>query len=144
VESTDLDSVWLDIGKIIDNYLLLRFSTSRAQARNQGGAGGAKPPLENFSPSLEKCVGHRLKLLDIVQNIWAPLNKLFAPPGVPRRPTVSSKRTSVSLYDSWLLELVYLIRTKQRSVTLPFSFQSNLWRMYYCHLNFNDHHLAVQ
>jgi len=27
---------------------------------------------------LEKCVGHNLKLLDIVQNIWALLRKLFA------------------------------------------------------------------
>jgi len=26
-----------------------------------GGPGGAKPPLENFSPLLEKCVGHSLK-----------------------------------------------------------------------------------
>jgi len=32
---------------------------------------------------LEKCVGHRLKLLDIGQTIWASLGKLFAPPGVP-------------------------------------------------------------
>jgi len=35
-----------------------------------------------FAP-LEKCVGHGLKLLDIVQKIWAPLRRLFAPPGVP-------------------------------------------------------------
>jgi len=34
---------------------------------------GAKPPLENF--------GHNLEILDIVQKIWAPLGKLFAPPG---------------------------------------------------------------
>jgi len=40
------------------------------QARNQWGRRG-ETPLENFSPPLEKCVGHRLKLLDIVQNIWA-------------------------------------------------------------------------
>jgi len=33
--------------------------------------------------SLEKCVGHSLKILDIVKKIWAPLGKLFAPPGVP-------------------------------------------------------------
>ena len=63
------------------------------QGRNEGGKrgtiplvpnhyGGAKslrgvpgPPLENFSPPLEKCIGHRLKLLDIVQKIWAPLRK---------------------------------------------------------------------
>ena len=50
------------------------------QARNQGGAHGA---LENLLPPLEKCVGHRLKLLDIAQKIWAPPRKLFVPPGVP-------------------------------------------------------------
>jgi len=49
------------------------------QARNQGGVA----PVENFSPPLEECVGHSLKLLDTVQNFWAPLSKLFAPPGVP-------------------------------------------------------------
>jgi len=41
------------------------------QARKQGGAGG-------------KCVGHSLQLLDMVRKIWAPLKKLFAPPGVLR------------------------------------------------------------
>jgi len=51
------------------------------QARNQGGR--AKPPLQNVLPSLEKCVGHSLKLLDIVFKIWTSLRKLFAPPGVP-------------------------------------------------------------
>jgi len=35
-----------------------------------------------FAP-LENSVGHTLKLLDIVQKIWAPLGELFAPPGVP-------------------------------------------------------------
>ena len=34
-----------------------------------------------LSSPLEKCVGHGLKLLDTVQKIWAPLRKLFAPPG---------------------------------------------------------------
>jgi len=48
-----------------------------------GGRRGAKPPLGNFSPSLEKCAGHSLKILDIVQKILAPLGKLFALPGVP-------------------------------------------------------------
>jgi len=48
------------------------------QASNQGG----ETSLENFSPPLEKCGGHNLKILDIVQKIWAPLGKLFAPPGV--------------------------------------------------------------
>ena len=32
------------------------------QARNQGG----ESPLQNFSSPLEKCVGHSLKLLDII------------------------------------------------------------------------------
>jgi len=53
------------------------------QDRNQGGAGERSPPRIIFSP-LEKCVGHGLKLLDIVQKIWAPLRKLFAPPCVPK------------------------------------------------------------
>jgi len=35
------------------------------------GVQGAKPPLEKFSLPLEKCVGHSLKMLDIVQKIWA-------------------------------------------------------------------------
>jgi len=52
---------------------------SSTQTRNQGG----KPHLEKFSPSLEKCVGHGLKLLDIVQKNWAPLRKPFDLPGVP-------------------------------------------------------------
>jgi len=43
-----------------------------------------KPPLEKFSPLLEECVAHGLKILDIVQKIWTPLGKLFAPPGVLR------------------------------------------------------------
>jgi len=49
----------------------------------RGGAGGAKPSLENLSPPLEKCVGYNFKILDIVQEIWTSLGKLFAPPGVP-------------------------------------------------------------
>ena len=40
------------------------------QARNPGEQ-EASTPLEKFSHSLEKCVGHSLKLLDIVQKIWA-------------------------------------------------------------------------
>jgi len=32
---------------------------------------------------MEKCVGHSLKLLDIVYKNWTPLRKLFAPSGVP-------------------------------------------------------------
>ena len=48
------------------------------QARNQGGRSN---PRKFFAP-LEKCVGHSLKILDIVQKIWPHLGKLFAPPGV--------------------------------------------------------------
>jgi len=49
------------------------------QARNQGGAGEAKPPRKYFA-LMEKSVGHNVKY--IVQKFWAPLGKLFAPPGV--------------------------------------------------------------
>jgi len=55
----------------------------RNQASNQRGPGGKNPPLEKFSPRLEKYVGHSLKLLDAVQKFLAPLRKIFAPPGVP-------------------------------------------------------------
>ena len=46
-----------------------------------GGRG--RIPLEKILLYLKKSVGHGLKVLDIVQKIWAPLRKLFAPPGVP-------------------------------------------------------------
>jgi len=36
-------------------------------------------------PFQEKFVGHRLKLLDAAEKIWAPLRNLFATPGVPSR-----------------------------------------------------------
>ena len=52
-------------------------------ARNQGSTEGAQPPLNIFSLPLENCVGHNLKILNIVQKICAPLGKLFAPHGVP-------------------------------------------------------------
>ena len=39
------------------------------QARNQGDAG---PPYKIVRPPLEKCVGHRLKVLDIVQKTLRP------------------------------------------------------------------------
>jgi len=39
------------------------------QARNQG----REAPLEHFLTPLKKCDGYSLKLLDIVQKIWAPL-----------------------------------------------------------------------
>jgi len=53
------------------------------QAHNQGGRKGGEGPLENFSTTLEKCVGHILKLVNMVSKTWAPLRKLFAPPSVP-------------------------------------------------------------
>jgi len=46
------------------------------------GRTGRIPPKNCFAP-LEKCVGHSLKLLDIVSKIWAPLRTLFASPSVP-------------------------------------------------------------
>jgi len=55
------------------------------QARNQWGAQGGEVPLEKFSPLLEKCVGHSLKLLDAVQKIWAPLRKLFVASDIPSK-----------------------------------------------------------
>jgi len=51
----------------------------RTRPVTRGGAGGASSP-RNFFASLEKCVGHSLKLLDTVQKIWAPLRKLLSPP----------------------------------------------------------------
>jgi len=44
------------------------------QARNQGG----ETYLQNFSPPLEKFVGHSLKILDIVQKNW-PLSENSSP-----------------------------------------------------------------
>ena len=43
---------------------------------------GQSPP-KKISPPLEKRIGHRLKLLDIVQKMLDPLRKLFAPPSDP-------------------------------------------------------------
>ena len=65
-------------------FIILRGNMCRLhQLVTIGGAVGAKPHPENFSPPLEKCVGHSLKILDIVQEMWAPLGKLFIPPAVP-------------------------------------------------------------
>jgi len=58
------------------------YLTSRIVTR--GGRRGAKPLLEKFSPPLEKCVGHSLKLLETAKKIRAPLRKLFAPPWCPK------------------------------------------------------------
>jgi len=42
--------------------------------------GGRNFLAAKFFAPLKKCVGHSLKLLDIVQKIWAPHRKLFDPP----------------------------------------------------------------
>ena len=52
------------------------------QARNHGGRRGAMSPLEKILTPLERCVGRSLKILDIVQKIWASLGKFFASHGV--------------------------------------------------------------
>jgi len=55
--------------------------TSR-HARNQRGAGRAKPPQKIFTP-LEKYFGHSSNLLDIVQKMW-PLLENSSPPWYPK------------------------------------------------------------
>jgi len=58
-------------------FIILRGNMCRLhQLVTIGGAVGAKPHPENFSPPLEKCVGHSLKILDIVQEMWAPRKTL--------------------------------------------------------------------
>jgi len=57
------------------------FSTSWTQ-KYRPVIRGEKSPFKFFRPSMEKCVGRCLNIFDIVQKIWAPLEKLFAPPGV--------------------------------------------------------------
>ena len=54
---------------------------------------GASPPVENFSSPLEKC-GRSLKISDIVQKIWAPLETL--------RPSWGPKLVT-GLVGSWYL-----------------------------------------
>jgi len=68
--------------RVIFKFSVCLFATQKStfanyehgvQARNLRGRRRGEAPLENFSPPLEKCVGYILKILDIVQNIWAPL-----------------------------------------------------------------------
>ena len=79
---------------------------------------GAKPTLEKFLTPLEKCVGHSLKILGIVQQILAPLGKLFAPPGVPSwlRPclNIRSVRSSKSLLECSRSLCLLLALTQKR------------------------------
>jgi len=44
----------------------------------RGCTGKARPQWGIFCP-LEECVGHTLKLLDVLLKNWAPLKELFAP-----------------------------------------------------------------
>jgi len=60
-----------------ENELML----PKTRAVTRGRRGDESPPRKFFTP-LEKCVAHNLKLLDTIKKIWAPLRKLFAPPGV--------------------------------------------------------------
>jgi len=69
-------SHWCAVGSLVHCRHLHSRPVTRGCKEGEG-------PLEIFSPPLEKCVGYSLKLLDIVQKIWAPLRQLFAPPGVP-------------------------------------------------------------
>ena len=72
---------------------LLNFYT-----RNQGG----EAPLDNFSPPWKNVLDINLKILDIVQKIWTPLGKLFAPPGVP----------------GWLRACLYITKNQKFSCVL--------------------------
>jgi len=58
------------------------YPVANRSVTREGRTGGEALPRKFFSP-LEKCVGHNLKTLDIIQKTWAPLGKLFAPAGVP-------------------------------------------------------------
>jgi len=67
------------------------------QARKQGDARGVTPPRK-ISPTLEKCVGYSLKLLDIVQKIWAP-QKTLCPYWCPT--LVTGLLPCVSFYQTY-------------------------------------------
>jgi len=62
-------------------------------------SGGASFPVKFFSPPLKKCAGRSLKLLDVVHKMWAPLRKLFAPPGVPSWLRACSEVKLCNLYQ---------------------------------------------
>ena len=88
------------------------------QARNQGGTG-------KFPPPLEKCIGYRLKLLDIVQKIWTPLRKLFALPGDPSwlrawfLPQMKIPNWKDSLCQGWRDLWMLLFRAKRIRCLMP-------------------------
>jgi len=93
------------------------YSKRLNQARKQGGAGERSIPSKNF-PSLEKCAGHSLKLLDKIQQLWAPIRKLFAPSGVP----------------SWLQAYTEFSKYREKRFGHPYPypvpFESSLWISY--------------
>jgi len=60
-----------------ENELMLQ----KTRAAPRGRRGDESPPRKFLTP-LEKCVARNLKQLDTIQNIWALLRKVFAPPGV--------------------------------------------------------------
>jgi len=74
---------WLDVNLKNLSHFTGIWKTLKVTVWGRPVTRGAKLPLENFTPSLEKYVGHNLKVLGIVWKIWATLRKLFAPPGVP-------------------------------------------------------------
>jgi len=47
---------------------------------------GDPPTIKMFAP-MEECVGHSFKILDVIQKIWAPHGKLFAPSWSPKLDT---------------------------------------------------------
>ena len=69
IESDFKESVFSKLSWSKDQAICICYTTSH-QARNQGG----EAPLENFSPSLEKCVGHSSKNL-------GPSRKTLSPRG---------------------------------------------------------------
>jgi len=89
---TPARSAWVSggfpsIGLCEAEVLLLLLSGFRpANSYKQACNGGGKPPRENFSPPLEKCVGHNLKILDIVQKNLAP-QKTLRPSWCPKLAT---------------------------------------------------------
>jgi len=59
------------------------------------------PPCKIVCP-LEKCVGHNLKLLGMVQKIWTPLRKLFAPLSVPSWLRACLRNTECTRTRFWI------------------------------------------
>jgi len=74
---------------------------------------------------LEKCIGYRLKSLDIVQKIWAPLRKLFALPGDPSwlrawfLPQMKIPNWKDSLCQGWRDLWMLLFRAKRIRCLMP-------------------------